>query len=226
MSDYHDFVFKDGKLVGKFEEMYKKSTDIPWHQDKTAYTLLPDIDFAILKYFDKEYHFKNVLDIGCGLGYVTNRIKTDLFKGNNVNVVGFDISSTAIKKATDLFGKNILFYTKDLLKDGVEDFENRFDLIYMKDILWYVCHMIDVFTTKIRQMLQVNGCIYVLQSIPDLDDFYGKDVFPTTFSIADYFNNYFDNLYASSTYERTSIKIVGNYEKDKYARYLGKKVCK
>ena len=32
--DYHDFVIKDGKLIGEFDLMYKKSKDIPWHQDK------------------------------------------------------------------------------------------------------------------------------------------------------------------------------------------------
>jgi hypothetical protein len=33
-NDYHDFVIKDGRLVGEFEQMYVKSSDIPWHQDE------------------------------------------------------------------------------------------------------------------------------------------------------------------------------------------------
>ena len=33
-NDYHDFVFRDGKLVGEFEQMYQKSREVPWHQDK------------------------------------------------------------------------------------------------------------------------------------------------------------------------------------------------
>ena len=34
--DYHDYVFKNGKLVGEMEQMYQKSKDIPWHQDKAS----------------------------------------------------------------------------------------------------------------------------------------------------------------------------------------------
>ena len=32
-TDYHDFVFQEGKLVGEFEQMYRKSAQVPWHQD-------------------------------------------------------------------------------------------------------------------------------------------------------------------------------------------------
>jgi|TARA_B100000315_G_scaffold178802_1_gene167474 hypothetical protein len=32
--DYHDYVIKDGRLIGEFEQMYKNSRDIPWHQDR------------------------------------------------------------------------------------------------------------------------------------------------------------------------------------------------
>jgi hypothetical protein len=33
-TDYHDYVFRDGKLVGEFEEMYLNSATTPWHQDE------------------------------------------------------------------------------------------------------------------------------------------------------------------------------------------------
>lgn len=33
-TDYHDFVFRDGKLVGEFEQMYQKSAKVPWLQDR------------------------------------------------------------------------------------------------------------------------------------------------------------------------------------------------
>jgi len=32
--DYHDYVIKNGKLIGEFDQMYLKSKNIPWHQDK------------------------------------------------------------------------------------------------------------------------------------------------------------------------------------------------
>lgn len=32
--NYHDYVFRDGELVGEFEAMYRHSEDVPWHQDE------------------------------------------------------------------------------------------------------------------------------------------------------------------------------------------------
>ena len=32
--DYHDYVFRDGKLVGEFEAIYQNSEGVPWHQDE------------------------------------------------------------------------------------------------------------------------------------------------------------------------------------------------
>ena len=41
--DYHDYVIKNGDFVGKFEDMYQNSSDIPWHQDETANAIFTDI---------------------------------------------------------------------------------------------------------------------------------------------------------------------------------------
>ena len=32
-TDYHDYVIKDGRFIGAFEEMYRNCPD-PWHQDE------------------------------------------------------------------------------------------------------------------------------------------------------------------------------------------------
>lgn len=72
--DYHDYVFKNGKLIGKFDEMYRFSREIPWHQDKAAYKVFSDIDIAILK----QHTHDTILDIGCGIGYFTNRLYQEL----------------------------------------------------------------------------------------------------------------------------------------------------
>lgn len=33
-TDYHDYVIKEGKLIGEFEQMYQKSDGVPWHQNE------------------------------------------------------------------------------------------------------------------------------------------------------------------------------------------------
>jgi len=34
--DYHEYVFRDGRLVGDFENMYRHSKDVPWDQGNRA----------------------------------------------------------------------------------------------------------------------------------------------------------------------------------------------
>lgn len=73
-TDYHEYVFKDGKLIGKFEEMYRYSKEIPWHQDKTVYSVFSNIDISILR----QFKYKYICEIGCGLGYFSNRLYKEL----------------------------------------------------------------------------------------------------------------------------------------------------
>ena len=62
---YQDNVIKDGKFVGKFEEMYEQSTEVPWHQDELAYGIFSDLDITILNHMHKRYDFLN--GSGCRL---------------------------------------------------------------------------------------------------------------------------------------------------------------
>jgi|TARA_Y100000031_G_C8014752_1_gene289761 SAM-dependent methyltransferase len=93
-NDYHDYVFKDGKIVGKFEEMYRYSQEIPWHQDKVLDTWHGRIGINLIEAEFEEGEIKTVLETGCGYGYVLSKIKRP-----KVQFSGFDISETAIKKA-------------------------------------------------------------------------------------------------------------------------------
>jgi len=79
--NYGDYVIKDGVLVGEFEEMYKNSKEVPWHQDKTAFTLFAEIDLSIIKYYHNKYNFKYMCEIGCGYGYMANRLNLEMGGG-------------------------------------------------------------------------------------------------------------------------------------------------
>lgn len=220
-ANYHDYVIKEGKFIGKFEEMYQNSSDVPWHQDETAYELFVEIDLALIKRFHTLHGFMSIGDIGCGLGYITERLRRQLSEvGTEARFTGIDISKTAISKAQRLF-PNIAFLTRNILLDDISDLTEKFDFVYMKDIIWYVLNDIECFISKLRQIITPGGFIYVFQSIPDTKEFYGSHLFPDTFTMAAYLDNYFDKQYVSSTYEVNKKRIVGNYSKDKYLRFLG-----
>ena len=48
-TDYHDYVFRNGQLVGEFEEMYRNSSSTPWNQDKQEEWIDIKLTLQILK---------------------------------------------------------------------------------------------------------------------------------------------------------------------------------
>lgn len=97
--DYHDFVIKSGKLIGEFDQMYQKSKEIPWHQDKQVDWL----DIRLVTELLKEYSpFDGITEFGCGLGYFLEILKRILGK-EGCKCVGYDVSPTCCKKAKEIF---------------------------------------------------------------------------------------------------------------------------
>lgn len=180
--DYHDYVIKNGDFIGKFEEMYQNSSDIPWHQDETANGIFTDIDLIILKYFQKQEGFRTICEIGCGMGYVADRIKRELV---DVDVTGVDVSTTAVEKAQTMF-PNINFEVFDIINDDIltltqrggnfAAFKQQFDIVMTKECLWYVLEKLDIFWTNLEHM--TSKFIYICQSFPEQNEFYGSDIFP------------------------------------------------
>ena len=91
--DYHDYVIKDGRLIGEFEQMYSKSRNTPWHQDEQENWL----DIRLTIEFLKEYGlFDLISDFGSGYGYFLNQISQYCGTDNPV-LHGYDVSKTASK---------------------------------------------------------------------------------------------------------------------------------
>ncbi len=174
-TDYHDYVFKHGKLLGDFDGMYLHSADVPWHQDKTAFDVSADLDIAILA----RERYDSICDIGAGLGHFTQRLHGELrtVEGRPPAVTGFDISSTAVAEATRRW-PDIRFIEGDLLGDTWQCPTDRFDLVVAKDILWYVCHRLDEFLGRLVELVS-NGRLHISQSFPASADWVGRDVIPS-----------------------------------------------
>ena len=87
---YQDYVIKDGRLIGEFEQMYVDFVD-PWEQTtRELHSIEKIIGINLLQ---KNRH-KRPLEYGCGLGMYTQMLFENFeFAG------GVDISETAIQKA-------------------------------------------------------------------------------------------------------------------------------
>ena len=197
--DYHDYVIKNGKFVGKFEEMYQNASDIPWHQDETANAVFTDIDLTILKHFQKKEGFRTICEIGCGMGYVTDRISRELA---DIDVTGVDISAIAVEKAQTMF-PNIHFEVFDIINDeafthththNLRRFEQQFDIVMTKECLWYVLEKLDIFWTNLERI--TRKFIYISQSFPEKKKFYGSDVFPNARALEQYIGKRFNISYS------------------------------
>ncbi len=171
-ADYHDYVFKNGKRVHKFDEMYRYSRDVPWHQDTTAFAVFSEIDLAILK----QYRYRTICDVGSGLGYFADRLHSELVndEGMPPAVTGIDISPTAVRKARRLF-PGVRFVAADLTRTQPLPKE-RFDLVVVKEVLWYVCHRLAAFLGHAGAMVNDGGFLYISQSFPESAPWVGQDV--------------------------------------------------
>jgi SAM-dependent methyltransferase len=205
--------------------MYRHSKEVPWHQDKTAQQVFVDLDIAIFKHFLPELKVRSICDLGCGLGYVSARLHAALSALiTGLDVTGIDVSSEAAMRAR-LLHPQVSFHCVDILHDDIAPWEGKFDLLYLKDVLWYVASDAERFFARARALLRSEGgVIYKLQSVPDIPDYVGSEIFPSTFSIAEFLSKDFESIYVSSTYEISSNRVVGNYQKDKYLRFLGSKL--
>jgi SAM-dependent methyltransferase len=185
--DYHSFIFDNGELSGNFDDMYRLSSEIPWHQDNVSRRL----DCRMLLEFIKgEGPFHSVFDVGCGLGYFAALLNKEL---QPKECIGFDISPTAVTKAGVAFPK-ITFKTLDI-QLPLENPKLLFtpaDLVVMRACFWYVFKNVNQVVDNLYEMTAVGGKLVVSQNFPPLNtNFVGKGVIPNPKTLIQYIQRRF-----------------------------------
>lgn len=202
--DYHNFVIKNGKLIGEFKQMYQKSKEIPWHQDKQK----DWIDIRVAIQLLKEYSpFDYICDFGCGLGYFLDILKRNV-GAQGCTLVGSDISPTCLKKAKEIF-PNIEFYELDLMKDNKQMDKwigkGRKRLFAIRGTLWYVFPNMGNVVRNIGNRTEGEDFLLVSQNFPPLEsNFVGKDVIPNPEAIIIWLRKYFSPLKTIWLEDKTS----------------------
>jgi SAM-dependent methyltransferase len=176
-SRYQDYVIKDGKLVGEFEQMYQDYED-PWEQ--TTREAWASEKMVALNFIQKT-GARKVVELGCGLGHYTKKIN-DL----GCETLGVDISGTAIEKARAAYPQS-QFAVGDILDFSIyRDFQP--DVIIMAEITWYVLDKLDEFIVFVSKELPQTKLIHLLTVYPLGVQQYGKDKFTNLDEIKAYFN--------------------------------------
>lgn len=193
---YNDFVFRDGKLLGEFEEMYVQSTEVPWHQDKIDAELNVRLSLDLLQAHGP---FDRIHEFGMGLGYFLRAINHQAGT-SNTRLSGSDISQTACHKAKDLIPDGN-FWVEDLMKADHSDqppadtVPQGRGLYAMRGIFWYVFPELETVMQNIAAKPRFGDLVFVAQNFPPLDtEFIGKSEIPNPVFLKDLFSRYFDPI--------------------------------
>lgn len=180
---YQDYVIKDGKFIGDFEKMYQNCSD-PWEQSERE---IFASEKAACTNLIEAMSFKSVVEIGCGFGQFTNQL-------NQVadNVIGFDISPTAINQASMRY-PHCKFEVSSF-----PDFERlrtlKPDCIVMAEVTWYVLDELDSFLHFLRTEMPETYLMHMLMTYKKGEQKYGADKFTNLYEIKKYFDmNYIES---------------------------------
>jgi SAM-dependent methyltransferase len=176
--DYHDYVFRDGRLVGEFEAMYRHSDSVPWHQNEQQGWIDVRLTLELLRDLQP---FSEVHDFGCGLGYYISILQTALAPAA-IRCVGYDVSATACEKARTLFPQyefRQLDLTQPAATAGLPSQASTNRLFVIRGTLWYVFPQLARAVENLARALGPQDHLLVVQNFPPLDKpFIGKDVLP------------------------------------------------
>ena len=187
-----DLVIKDGKFVGKFEEVYKKFSD-PWNllkDDKRKKRINYNI---IINYCEQVRSSKKLitLEIGCGFAHISQKLYKKKFKA-----YGTDISETAIKKSKKKYPKlkNNLFVSNFLNFSLYEKIKPN--IIILSDVTWYVLPELKQFIQWYKNLKSKTYLIHSLSIYGKNKQKYGKEYFYDPETIKSYFKlNYLSDGY-------------------------------
>lgn len=180
--DYHDYVFREGGLIGDFDNMYRYAKGTPWDQDKRCHHWYAETGMLMIK---EHAPYESILEIGCGLGHIAAKLKA--FTTGRVEA--FDISGEAIRRARELHS-GIDFWVAEITETSFQP-RRSYDLVVVRDLFWYVFPKMETVIRNINACARSQGFLYICQSFPALDSpFVGKEVIPDPDALLAFFPNY------------------------------------
>lgn len=181
---YQDYVIKDGKYIGDFENMYLNCED-PWLQSD-AENVYDSRRIIAQKWIQKlaiEREIR-VCEIGCGFGHMTAQLTK-----SGIDCIGTDISETAVAKA------KLLHPESKFSVSAFNDFSfyrhNKINVFLMSEITWYILPELNDFLEDLKNYKEeFDKPIYLLHLLstyaPGIQK-YGSEYFTNLEEIMNFF---------------------------------------
>lgn len=192
-TDYHDYVFRDGKFVGEFEDMYRNSATTPWHQDEQADWMDVRLTREMLRDFGA---FDEIHDLGCGTGHYLDLIIKQCLVPEGKGY-GYDISATACEQAHHAFPHRTFTVLDPTEQTGnnnqrtTDNGQQPARLFMIRGTLWYVFPKLATVIDNIRNRMACGDRLLVVQNFPPLQNsFIGKDVIPNHLALIEHFSRH------------------------------------
>ncbi len=178
---YQDYVIRDGRLIGEFEQMYQDFDD-PWHQTvHEQFASEKAVGINLLSRLKANHGVHRVLELGCGFGHYSARIAAV-----GLEVIGVDVSATAIEKAQNQHGRSVEFAVGSF-GDFATIARAKPDAIVMAEITWYVLEHLPEFIDFFRLELPNAFLLHLLATYPPGIQKYGTKWFTSLAEIKNYF---------------------------------------
>ena len=204
---YQDYVIRDGRLIGEFEQMYRDFPD-PWREssceqfasDKAA-------GINLLSRLKALHGARKAIEVGCGFGHYAARIARA-----GLETLGIDISETAIAKARGS-------YECATFVVGTIDQHDLFrkyrpDVVVLAEVSWYVLDHLRPFLNFLKAELPKAYVLHLLNTYPPGVQTYGSEFFTDLNGI----KRYFDMIWLESgevhVEARTRTWLLGTWSED------------
>lgn len=174
--DYHDYVIKNGKLIGRFEEMYRVCED-PWPETEV------DLEANPCSTRSREilaaHGYKSVLSIGSGKGLHLNWLRKSC---PDTRFFGCDVSETAVEHSKARYPQLEVEVGGPL---AVLDGSRTYDLVIFREVVWYVLSEWETICRRLKEAYTGTSVLVELTFYDDQtygnDHFDGPDEFVTRF---------------------------------------------
>jgi len=155
---------KEGRFFSD-EELAQLPDVVPSHPLKKEWAIRKASCLQLVSYFSKKANTLNILEVGCGNGWLSNQLS----KIKHATVVGIDVNAVELNQAQRIFGKqrNVNFFCGDLRSVIVG--KERFDVIVFAASIQYFPSLPEIINAAFAY-LKTEGEIHILDS-----HFYAND---------------------------------------------------